>query len=438
MSDYVGNFIDDWSPLSSPSIREVLANLDQNDNALETISETFPQTNLSTYPQSEQISGGLCDRMAARLGFYIPPLEIESISHSPILVISPGFSLSPLLQSPNMLSSSSQESNNFFNIYIYIYIIPPCPIPNDEPPETVEISGGAHATIIISNNDLPHQPVDVDLHSQGGSGDIPTEESNYVTSHEPNDDPIGAPLIPSFDSEVVAETDVMNLISLESGSEDDDKDREYNQEEDNVEDHNIVEEPLSRKRRKNVASNMIGVTRQNKTQRVLIQVESEEDHPGDGFRWRKYGQKVVVGNANPRSYYRCTYTGCKVRKYVERSIDNVKLVVATYDGIHEHVPPPECISKYSTKNLSGSSISQDRSNQTLGLDMLSSSVLASQLFPSPLAPQLNMIPSLPVNQNHGFMNRDDETNNRVISDGTELYKVIRERLFLFFWFQPRW
>ncbi|KAL0853453.1 hypothetical protein Bca101_058605 [Brassica carinata] len=356
MSDYVGNFIDDWSPLSSPSIREVLANLDQNDNALETISETFPQTNLSTYPQSEQISGGLCDRMAARLGFYIPPLEIESISHSPIL------------------------------------IIPPCPIPNDEPPETVEISGGAHATIIISNNDLPHQPVDVDLHSQGGSGDIPTEESNYVTSHEPNDDPIGAPLIPSFDSEVVAETDVMNLISLESGSEDDDKDREYNQEEDNVEDHNIV--------------------------------ESEEDHPGDGFRWRKYGQKVVVGNANPRSYYRCTYTGCKVRKYVERSIDNVKLVVATYDGIHEHVPPPECISKYSTKNLSGSSISQDRSNQTLGLDMLSSSVLASQLFPSPLAPQLNMIPSLPVNQNHGFMNRDDETNNRVISDGTELYKIM--------------
>ncbi|KAF8048718.1 hypothetical protein N665_2425s0003 [Sinapis alba] len=276
----------------------------------------------------------------------------------------------------------------------------------------------------------------VDLQPQGGSDYIPTEESNYVTSYEPNYDPADAPLIPSFDSEVVAETDVMNLISLESGSEDDDKDKEYNQEEGNVEDHNIVEEPLSQKRRRNVGSNMIGITRQNKAQRFLIQVESEEDHPDDGFRWRRYGQKVVAGNANRRRYYRCTYIGCKVKKYVERSADNVKLVVATYNGIHEHVPPPERIRKSSTKNLSGSSMSQDPSNQTLGLGMLSSSVSASQLFPSPFAPQLDMMPSLPVNQNHGFMNWDDETNNCVISDGTELYKAIRERLFLFFGFNP--
>ena len=136
-----------------------------------------------------------------------------------------------------------------------------------------------------------------------------------------------------------------------------------------------------------MVSNIIGVTRLNKTQRVIIQVESEEDHPDDGFRWRKYGQKVVTGNANPRlyisftskllrhfgkilyiyfgvngnrrSYYRCTYTGCEVKKLVEKNVDNVKLVVATYDGIHEHVPPPERIRKSSAKNQSGSSISQD-------------------------------------------------------------------------------
>ena len=128
MNDYDGNFMDDLSPLSSPRIREALAMLDQNENGLYPISETFPQTNVSPDPQSEQRSGGLRDRMAAKLGFDIPPLEIGRVSpsanlfsnpilvSSPILVISPGFSLSPFLQSPNMLSnSSSQVSNNVFN-----------------------------------------------------------------------------------------------------------------------------------------------------------------------------------------------------------------------------------------------------------------------------------------------------------------------------------
>uniref|UniRef100_A0A0D3BMK9 WRKY domain-containing protein n=1 Tax=Brassica oleracea var. oleracea TaxID=109376 RepID=A0A0D3BMK9_BRAOL len=334
--------------------------------------------------------------MAAKLGFDIPPLELGRI-------------------------------------------IPPCPLPNDAPPETVESSGDVHAMMIISNNNLPHQPIDVHLPPQGGSDDIPTENSVYITSHESNADPIDAPLAPKTLSTalVVVEADVMNPISLESGSKDNDKEREYNQEEDKVEDHNVVVEPPTRKRKsqvnteENMVSNIIGVTRpKNKTQSVIIQVESVEDYPDDGFRWRKYGQKVVTGNANPRSDYRCTYTGCEVKKLVEKSVDNVKLVVATYDGIHEHVPPPECISKSSTKNQSGSSMSQDPSMQTLGLGMLPSCVSTSQLLPSPLAPQMDMmqnymdgvskLPSLPANRNHGVMNRNDEPKiDLVIPDGAE-------------------
>lgn len=34
--------------------------------------------------------------------------------------------------------------------------------------------------------------------------------------------------------------------------------------------------------------------------RVVIQIESEIDILDDGYRWRKYGQKVVKGNPNPR------------------------------------------------------------------------------------------------------------------------------------------
>lgn len=34
---------------------------------------------------------------------------------------------------------------------------------------------------------------------------------------------------------------------------------------------------------------------------VVLQTTSEIDILDDGYRWRKYGQKVVKGNQNPRS-----------------------------------------------------------------------------------------------------------------------------------------
>jgi len=41
--------------------------------------------------------------------------------------------------------------------------------------------------------------------------------------------------------------------------------------------------------------------------RVVVQTLSEVDILDDGYRWRKYGQKVVRGNPNPR-YVRFTLT----------------------------------------------------------------------------------------------------------------------------------
>ena len=35
--------------------------------------------------------------------------------------------------------------------------------------------------------------------------------------------------------------------------------------------------------------------------RLVVQTLSDIDILDDGFRWRKYGQKVVKGNPNPRS-----------------------------------------------------------------------------------------------------------------------------------------
>ena len=37
-----------------------------------------------------------------------------------------------------------------------------------------------------------------------------------------------------------------------------------------------------------------------KEPRVVVQTTSEIDILDDGYRWRKYGQKVVKGNPNPR------------------------------------------------------------------------------------------------------------------------------------------
>ncbi|XP_021724513.1 probable WRKY transcription factor 58 [Chenopodium quinoa] len=74
--------------------------------------------------------------------------------------------------------------------------------------------------------------------------------------------------------------------------------------------------------------------------RIVVHTVSEVDIVNDGFRWRKYGQKMVKGNPNPRSYYRCSTTGCPVKKHVERASHDPKVVITTYEGEHDHSMPP--------------------------------------------------------------------------------------------------
>ncbi|NP_001311528.1 probable WRKY transcription factor 26 [Capsicum annuum] len=73
--------------------------------------------------------------------------------------------------------------------------------------------------------------------------------------------------------------------------------------------------------------------------RIVVQTTSDIDILDDGYRWRKYGQKVVKGNPNPRSYYKCTFIGCPVRKHVERASHDLRAVITTYEGKHNHDVP---------------------------------------------------------------------------------------------------
>ncbi|XP_074338973.1 putative WRKY transcription factor 33 isoform X4 [Apium graveolens] len=96
----------------------------------------------------------------------------------------------------------------------------------------------------------------------------------------------------------------------------------------------------------NEASSALG-SRTVREPRIVVQTTSDIDILDDGFRWRKYGQKVVKGNPNPRSYYKCTYVGCPVRKHVERASHDLRAVITTYEGKHNHdVPAPRGSGSY--------------------------------------------------------------------------------------------
>ncbi|KAJ0248656.1 WRKY transcription factor 30 [Hirschfeldia incana] len=74
------------------------------------------------------------------------------------------------------------------------------------------------------------------------------------------------------------------------------------------------------------------------TEKVRITPGVEIDRTlDDGFSWRKYGQKDILGAKFPRGYYRCTYRksqGCEATKQVQRSNENQMLFEISYRGIH--------------------------------------------------------------------------------------------------------
>ncbi|XP_074555965.1 uncharacterized protein LOC141811809 [Curcuma longa] len=64
----------------------------------------------------------------------------------------------------------------------------------------------------------------------------------------------------------------------------------------------------------------------------------------DGYSWRKYGQKEILGARHPRGYYRCTHrstAGCLATKQVQRSDDDPCVFDITYRGDHTCQQKPQ-------------------------------------------------------------------------------------------------
>ncbi|KAH8480565.1 hypothetical protein H0E87_030733 [Populus deltoides] len=67
------------------------------------------------------------------------------------------------------------------------------------------------------------------------------------------------------------------------------------------------------------------------------QFGNTEIPPEDGFSWRKYGQKEILGSKFPRAYYRCTNQNlyhCPAKKQVQRLDDDPYRFEVVYRGEH--------------------------------------------------------------------------------------------------------
>ncbi|KAL6529443.1 Transcription factor [Orobanche gracilis] len=205
-----------------------------------------------------------------------------------------------------------------------------CTYPNCEVKKIFERSPSGHITEIVYKGSHDHPKPQVSRrHNHGALLPIQedkmdkdlsiTGQEGTYKSHTSNMEQNGSPMSPLQANEEGIDGSSSQYPSINDDVEDDD--------------------PFLKRRKMEYDIDITPVVKPIREPRVVVQTVSEVDILDDGYRWRKYGQKVVRGNPNPRSYYKCTNAGCPVRKHVERASHDPKAVITTYEGKHNHDVP---------------------------------------------------------------------------------------------------
>ncbi|KAA8522870.1 hypothetical protein F0562_009293 [Nyssa sinensis] len=165
-----------------------------------------------------------------------------------------------------------------------------------------------------------------------------TRERRLALSAAPNITPYSVRSVNDSDPSTSSREPIQETPRLPETKRQNSNGSDGNAEIDIKEEHVDEPEPKRRVKKSNSASSA-SLFKPGKKPKFVVHAAGDVGISGDGYRWRKYGQKMVKGNPHPRNYYRCTSAGCPVRKHIERAVDDTSAVIITYKGVHDHDMP---------------------------------------------------------------------------------------------------